>query len=319
MDKRAKPKKGKLKKRAKPKKEILKRYLQRTLARLPFKHEDGERATQQSPLESTLPVELLLIIINKLNIIDQVCLQSTNRFFRRLVEVDPVHLNNRCRKWVISYRLERDLDYFPAKLTCAFCKAARPWKCFRDHQEVRVLDLGNLSLQLKRNGKEWQIFNFKDFSLRFRHNFGFQGGRLSIINAASSRRFCTAHRNLLFTGGPNALPQKSPMRFRTETLSPQWTGAQVLRCWHCGHIVPEGDLREAGCLQCLCDICPRDIWVHYFRTGPCKPGGGQYKYDLCRKDVWRPGVKHRMNRFVIEVGGEQSHVKRLKQDLMSFL
>ena len=26
-----------------------------------------------------------------------------------------------------------------------------------------------------------------------------------------------------------------------------------------------------------------------------------------------------MNRFVIEVGGEKSHVKKLKQDLMSFL
>lgn len=314
-----------MEKRPKPKKELLKRFLQSTLARISFRHEDRkteEKATQQSPLESTLPVELLLIIINKLDIIDQVCLQSTNRFFRRLVEVDPVHLNDRCRKWAICCRLEQDLDYLPAKLTCAFCKAVRPWKCFRDHKEVRVFDLGNLSLQLKRNGKELQIFNFKDFSLRFRHKFGFQQGDcLSIINAPSSRRFCTAHRHLLFTGGPNALPEKSPMRFRTDTFpSPRWTGAQVLRCWHCGHIVPEGDLREAGCLQCLCDICPRDVWVHYFRTGPCTPGGGQYKYDLCRKDVWRPGVKHRMNRFVIEVGGEQSHVKRLKQDLiLSFL
>ena len=53
--------------------------------------------------------------------------------------------------------LEQDLDYLPAKLTCAFCKIVRPWKCFRDHKKVRVFDLSNLSLQLKRNGKELQF------------------------------------------------------------------------------------------------------------------------------------------------------------------
>lgn len=268
-----------------------------------------------------LPIELLLMIIKKLNIIDQICLQSTNRFFRRLVEVNHVHLNDRCRKWVICCRLEHDQDYLLAKLTYAFYKAVRLLKCFRNHKKVRVFDLGNLSLQLKRNGKEMQIFNLKDFFLRFRHKFGFQQEDcLLIINAPLSKRFCTAHRKLLFNGGPNFLPEKSPIRFQTNTfLLPRWTGAQVFRCFHCGHIVPEGDLREARCLQCLCNICPQDIQVHYFRISPCMPGGGQYKYDFYRKDVWRPGIKHQMNRFVIEVGGEQSHVKRLKQNLICFL
>lgn len=257
------------------------------------------------------------MIINKLGIVDQVCLQSTNRFFRRFVEVDPVLRNNRCIKWAICCRLEQDLDYLPAKLTCAFCKTVRKKKCFRDYKEVQVFDFGSFSLQLKHNGKELQIFNFKDLSLRFHHTFGFeQGDRRTMLTAPPWNRFCTAHRKLLFSGGPNALPEKSPMRFRTNTVPwPQWTCAQVLRCWHCGHLVSEGDLRETGCLQCLCDLCPRQECRHYFRTGPCAPGGGQYKYDLCRP----PHGKHGGKRYVVEVGSEHSHVKTLKRDLMSLI
>lgn len=210
-----------MEKRQKTIKEYLRRFLQSTLARLPLKHGDRkteEKAAQKLPLESTLPMELLLMIIKKLDIIDQVCLQSTNRYFRHFVEVDPVHLNNICRKGAIRCRLEQDLDYLPAKLTCAFCKTVRPRKCFRDHKEMRVLDFANLSLKLKRNDKEFRIFNFKYFSLRFRHK-GFQRGDcLTRLDAPSAWRFCTAHRKLLFTGGPNALPEKSPMRFQTDTF-----------------------------------------------------------------------------------------------------
>lgn len=240
-----------MEKRCITKKKSLKRFLRNIFARSPFKHENrktGEKATQESSLESTLPTELLLLIINKLDTVDQGCLQSTNRFFRRLVEVDPVLLNNKCRKWAICCCLEQDLDYLPAKLTCAFCKTVQKKKCFRDHKEVRVFDFGSLSLQLKHNGKALQIFNFKDLSLRFHHNFGFeQGEDLTMLTAPPSIRFCTAHRKLLFSGGPNAPLEKSPVRFHTDTVPwPRWTCVQVLRCWHCGHLVPERDLRKAG-------------------------------------------------------------------------
>lgn len=284
-------------------------FFRKILAISPFFNHGKREIEQTSPLESKLPAELLLMIINGLDIIDQVCLQSTNRFFRRFVEVDPTLLNNKCRKWAICCRLEQDLDYLPAKLTCAFCKTVRKKKCFRDHKEVRLFDFGSFSLGIKKhNGRELQIFNFKAVSLRFRHQFGFErGGCRTMLHAPSRIRFCTAHRKLLFSGGPDALPEKSPMRFQLDTVPwPRWICAAVLRCWHCGLVVPEGDLRTRGCRQCLCDVCPRLIWQHYFRAGPCPPGGGQYKYDLCREDVCLPGGDHAGKRYVIEVGSEYS-------------
>lgn len=311
-----KQKKKNMEKRYNTKHQFPSRFFRKILAISPFNHEKSKtekRAEPQisSPLESALPPELLLMIINKLDIIDQVCLQSTNRFFHHFIKVDPILLNNKCRKWEIYCRFEQDLDYLPAKLACAFCKTIRKKKCFRDHKEVRLFDFGSLSLRLTHNGKELlPIFNLKDLSLRFRHNFGFERGESrTMLHAPSRLRFCTSHRKLLFSGGPNALPEKSRMRFQTDTVPwPRWTCAQVLRCWHCGLLVPEADLRTRGCLQCLCDVCPRLIWMHYFRVGPCVPnGGGQYKYDLCRKNVWLPGGKHRGKRFVVEVGSEPFH------------
>lgn len=135
------------------------RFFRKILAISPFNHEKSKtekRAEPQisSPLESALPPELLLMIINKLDIIDQVCLQSTNRFFHHFIKVDPILLNNKCRKWEIYCRFEQDLDYLPAKLACAFCKTIRKKKCFRDHKEVRLFDFGSLSLRLTHNGKE---------------------------------------------------------------------------------------------------------------------------------------------------------------------
>lgn len=317
-----------MEKRYKTRNQFSSSVFQKILAISPFNHEKSKTGEdkaaaethQTSLLESTLPPELLLLIVNKLDIVDQVCLQSTNHFFHHFIKLDADHqallllLNSsKCRKWAIYCRLEKDLDYLPKKLVCAFCKTTRKQICFRDHKEVRLFDLGKFSLRLKYGGgndKELQIFNFGGFSLRFRHNFGFErggGGRgaRTMLYAPPSVRFCTAHRKLLFSGGPDALPEKSTMRFQTDTVPwPRWISAQVLRCWHCGLIVPEGDLRTTGCLHCLCDVCPRMIWQHYFRAGPCSPSGGQYKYDLYRKNVWLPGGKHRGKRYVVEVGSE---------------
>lgn len=81
---------------------------------------------------TTLPAELLLMIISHLDIVTQVCLQVTCRFFRALVIVDRVALEyDRCRKWAITCFLEDDMDRFPAKVACAFCKTVRPIRRFR--------------------------------------------------------------------------------------------------------------------------------------------------------------------------------------------
>ena len=89
----------------------------------------------------SLPPELLSMIISHLDPVNQVCLQVTCQFFREFVIVDRVALeNDRCRKWALTRFLEDDMDKYPSKIVCPFCKSVRPTKFFRvfDHETVHV-------------------------------------------------------------------------------------------------------------------------------------------------------------------------------------
>ncbi len=78
---------------------------------------------------TSLPAELLLMIISHLDIVNRVCMQMTCRFFRAFIIVDRVALEHgRCRKWVITCFLEGDMDKYPAKVAC---KTIHPTKMFR--------------------------------------------------------------------------------------------------------------------------------------------------------------------------------------------
>ena len=84
---------------------------------------------------TSLPAELLLMIISHLDIVNQVCLQITCRFFQALVIVDRVALeNDRCRKWALTCFLEDDMDKYPAKIACPFCKTVRSTKILSSFQ-----------------------------------------------------------------------------------------------------------------------------------------------------------------------------------------
>ena len=91
---------------------------------------------------SSLPAELLLMIISHLDIVNQVCLQITCRFFRAFIIVDRVALeNDRCRKWALTCFLEGDMDKYPAKVACAFCKTVRPKNQFLDFRHELGIDI----------------------------------------------------------------------------------------------------------------------------------------------------------------------------------
>ena len=90
---------------------------------------------------TSLPPELLLMIISHLDIVNQVCLQITCRFFRAFIIVDRVALeHDRCRKWALTRFLEDDMGIYPTKIACAFCKTVRPTKFFPvfSHEAVHV-------------------------------------------------------------------------------------------------------------------------------------------------------------------------------------
>lgn len=51
------------------------------------------------------------------------------------------------------------------------------------------------------------------------------------------------------------------------TILPIWITFSVLRCYHCGRCISEGDTRSMGCRDCKCDYCPRRPDQHYRRCG----------------------------------------------------
>lgn len=93
----------------------------------------GSDVSRTSNQLASLPAELLFLIISHLDVVNLVCLQITCQFFRAFISVDRVTLEqDRCRKWAITCFLEKDMDKYPAKIACAFCKTVRPTNRFRD-------------------------------------------------------------------------------------------------------------------------------------------------------------------------------------------
>lgn len=245
---------------------------------------------ENSLLLEFLPVEILHMIVNQLDVVDQVCLQNTDRFFRHLIKVDRTALEgDRCRKWAITCRLETDMKKYPAKVACAFCKTVRKRKLFRDVQE-------------------WTLFSIEGKSLHLRHRFG-SAPVWGMMTHPPNIRWCRVHNKDRFSS-LRTLEEKSSGPFlREPTTRPRWTRFQVLRCWHCAQCIPDEDGRKTGCLQCLCDFCPRLVDFHHFRTGACEPEGGQYRYEFVRQYEILPanpprGPSHMERRFVAEVGSE---------------
>lgn len=173
---------------------------------------------------TTLPAELLLMIISHLDIVTQVCLQVTCRFFRALVIVDRVALeHDRCRKWAVTCFLEDDMDRFPAKVACAFCKTVRPIRHFRTfNHEVGI----------------WQ-------SLRHPSVFRDRG----MMRAFPVDRYCRLHRKCLFTRDYTFRKSKGTPIPKTRDRPPGWLSPRVIRCRHCACVIRFDDKREGRMLE----------------------------------------------------------------------
>ena len=252
-----------------------------------------ENTTTESDVSRTsiqltsLPAELLLMIISHLDIVNQVCLQITCRFFRAFIIVDRIALeHDRCRKWAITCFLEGDMDKYPAKIACAFCKTVRPVKQFRGYRHGLGL---------------WYCL---------RHPGVFQ--RCSdMMTAVPVDRFCNRHRKDCFTRDYTLRTSEGTPVRRSKDPTPRWIQLRIFRCWHCASVIGFDDKREAGCLNCLCDFCPRLKCKHFFRVGSCRPSEGLYMWDgpcnvsnlkiggRIKKTVKRPCVREVGGRVVV--------------------
>lgn len=241
---------------------------------------------------SSLPAELLLMIISHLDIVNQVCLQITCRFFRAFIIVDRVALeNDRCRKWALTCFLEGDMDKYPAKVACAFCKTVRPKNQFLDFRhELGIWD-------------------------NLRHPSVFRQKYPDLIGWDPVNRYCCQHRKNYFSRNYpiRTSDGRIPGGLR-EDQTPRWLICQVFRCWHCASVIRVDDKRKAGCLNCLCDFCPRLKRFHHFRVGTCQPGQGQYKWEgLCDVKIGKGQKKKIRGLCVREIGGQVVPTGRVRE------
>lgn len=137
---------------------------------------------------------------------------------------------------------------------------------------------------------------------KLRHPGVFQG--TGMMGSIPVNRYCRQHRKAYFTDGTPKTSEGIPLKKKSDT-APIWICRQVFRYWHCASVVRFDGKREAGCLNCLCDFCPRLMSKHLFRSGSCLTGQGLYMWDGLR-DVrigGSLGKKTARQHIVREVGG----------------
>lgn len=151
-----------------------------------------------------------------------------------LPEFNP-NLLTRCAKWLITCRLEQDKTVRSRNVACAFCK-------------VKHSD---------------EYFSPSDRNFEYR---GLGVGLLNLRNVHPEERYCMKWIVSAMIGEQKILPESAvPWGFH---LPPQaWKRYQQLTCMHCYKKVSPVDMRPTGCLDCLCDVCPRRYIYRLQRVG----------------------------------------------------
>lgn len=246
-------------------------------------------ATKKNLHLVSLPSELLSLIISHLDVVNQVCLQSTCQFFRYFIQIDRAILaKDRCRKWAITCFMEQDMKRYPAQIACAFCKTVRKTACFRDVDESLY----------------HRLFDRRGFR------------SMHMTREIPFARYCADHRVLFFRGtsGGAHLNEKTSTPVEVDPFPmARWATFQVLRCFHCGRCVRDNDVRGAGCAQCKCEVCPRLITQHSLRFGRRSMWEGTHVWDGPESVNWRPaGGGWQMVRVVKHSSSRQRTVPMTK-------
>ena len=183
-----------------------------------------------------IPIEILSLMVDEIDEVSALCLNNTNRYFRRNVAVTPVGQRSPCVRWLLMCHYETDPHMRRKKYACAFCKKAVPEKCFTKLSFKQVAS--DLPYCLDR----------------------------SSIASEPTARFCSYHPPLTAWMIYHSTEHE---KFTHKSSDMKWVETKHLRCMHCANAIDEKvDLRETGCENCCCDICPRRLSPAYIRYGP---------------------------------------------------
>ena len=202
-----------------------------------------------------LPVDVLFEIFDHLDPVSSVCLKSTSRCFRRLINVDAAALD-RCEKWLITCRFYSDIKD-PGKLPshpCALCKR-------------------------KRKARDW--YGSPGYPYPPRKVFEDLTFQSQQTRWDPVQRYCAYHKPHLEW----IRPQPGLDAFADLNL---WAQRQQLTCLHCHYDVSPSAKGETQCKNCGCRTCPHVYHPRFVKVGYVGSGNGFLDIDELRNHPSRP-------------------------------
>lgn len=209
-----------------------------------------EKRRRPSPVFSfleSLPMELMQMVLDRLDLVSQVCLRNTTSRFRSLIPPVEEKYLSRCQKWLIMCRFETDMKKYPNLVACAFCKVKRPQKDFGAKVKTDLPRFFRLFQTGKYCGIEY----------------------LNMMKSRPVERFCYRHLTSCL-GWPPAFQNAKHIRW-VHTLEPT--------CLHCGS-KPASCGQSAAkfhkapatrfCCNRPCDVCLIAYLSTYSRHGPIR-------------------------------------------------
>ena len=242
-------------------------------------------------LLNKLPMDIILLVADQLDMVSKMCLRSTSTQFRHSIPLD-YSLINRCMRWRIFCYFEQDRKGATDWITCALCKKRRHKRYFGAGQDWAVIDSPEKVGQWALRALD-RIPWLHRYGTRYLHGESNEG--TTYIRATV--RACCAHLPDKFDGDP-VIEELIP--YVKLSTAPSWIWFEVRRCMHCGKCASRTETRR--CSRCLCDICPMAISRQYYRQGP--RGSPNVKVRrICRRkhDM---GNDRMCRKYVVEVGSK---------------
>lgn len=201
----------------------------------------------------SLPLELVQLVLDRLDIVSLVCLRNTTRRFRNLISSVEEQNLSRCQKWLIMCRFKTDMQKYPEMVACAFCKVKRPQKHF-----------GIVS----KNDGFFQKIEYSDIKY------------LNMMSSKPVERYCYRHLASCL-GWPPSYQNAKQIKW-IHTLEPT-----CLHCGSkpasCGQSSVKFHNQLATHVNCIrpCDVCPTAYLSTYSRHGQIRahrytPEGGDF-------------------------------------------
>ena len=219
---------------------------------------------------ATFPTEILLCITDHLGPVSRYCLSITCRCLHQVIGLKPGSFN-KCERWHLMTRLERDLapDRMPRKLACCLCKCKRHVRDFgykkplieqRSYQKLRRIPLISSLLHHLPSFLNLNIYSLAGIEKPEQWQY------------SPSTRSCYRHDHLWYSSleekSKKTIPRIRKHPQRKEIGDPaSWATFQMLSCGHCGRLMEEDDDRVYGCKHCDCKICRNAVKRQVFRIG----------------------------------------------------